>query len=83
MANHMDDDAKMIADIRVLHSKVLDLHNGVNALRKRYSDHDLIRYAEFDQVTGDAEKLYHIELWLRVIADALNDQELNRQKKAA
>ena len=71
----MDDDSKIIADIRVLHSKILDLHNGVNALRKRYPDQDLVRYAEIDQVRDDSEMLRQVELWLKVIADALSDQE--------
>ncbi len=75
MANrHLDDDTKMIADIRVLHSKIQELHHGVDTLRKRYPDQDLIRYADIDQVEDDAEKLRQIHTWLRVIADALSDQ---------
>lgn len=80
---HLDDHTKMIADIRVLHSKILDLHNGINALRHRYPDQDLIRYAEIDQVKEDAEKLRQMHVWLEVILDALHDQELNHQKHAA
>ena len=65
----------MIADIRVLHSKVTDLHSGVNALRQRYADQDLTRYAEIAQVKDDAEKMRQICAWLGIIADALNDRE--------
>jgi hypothetical protein len=80
---HLDDHTKMIADIRVLHSKILDLHNGINELRHRYPDQDLIRYAEIAQVKEDAEKLRQMHVWLEVIADALNDQVLNHREKAA
>ena len=80
---HLDDHTKMIADIRVLLSKILDLHNGINTLRHRYPDQDLIRYAEIDQVREDSEKLRQMHVWLEVVADALNDQELNHQKRAA
>ena len=67
----------------MLHSKILDLHNGINALCHRYPDQDLIRYAEIAQVKEDAEKLRQMHVWLEVIADALNDQVLNHREKAA
>jgi hypothetical protein len=77
---HIDEDAKMIADIRVLHSKVQDLHSGVIALRERYADQDLTRYAEVGQVRGDAEMLRQISAWLGIITDALNDRESTKQR---
>jgi hypothetical protein len=70
----------MISDIRGLHAKVLELHNGVNAVRRRYPDQDLMRYAEISEVMGDAEKLHEICVWLSVIADALHDQELKKEE---
>ena len=48
--------------------------HGVNTLRKRYPDQDLIRYADIDQVEDDAEKLRQMHTWLRVIADVLSHQ---------
>jgi hypothetical protein len=71
---NLDHDAKMIADIRVLSSKVEDLYNGVNALRKRYPDQDLIKYGEIDNLKDASEKLRQINVWLQVMADALSDR---------
>ena len=80
---HLDDHTKMIADIRVLHSKILDLQSGVNALRHRYPDQDLIRYAENHQIKEDAEMLRQITNWLGTLTDALNDQEIKHRNDAA
>ena len=67
----------------MLHSKILGLQIGVNALRHRYPDQDLIRYAENHQIKEDAEMLRQIKIWLGTLADALNDQELKHRNDAA
>lgn len=75
----MEDDAKMISDIRAMHAKVMDLHAEYNALRERYTAQDLLKYAELAQVRKDAEQLRELYTWLAVVMDALDD----REKKSA
>ena len=83
---HMEDEAKMIADIRAVHQKLIDLVAGMNDVRERYTDQDLVRYADVGQVRLDAKRLHDMAVWLGSIADSLNDREVmkngNHQKSA-
>lgn len=77
----LDRDSKMIADIRVLHAEVLALCNGLAALRTRYTDHDLLKFAEIDVIREDAEKLKVVYSWLKVMEDALSDRKPKGAKR--
>ena len=43
--------------------------------RERYSDQDLIRYAEVGEIQGDVDKLERVERWLRILLDALSSRQ--------
>jgi hypothetical protein len=78
MPRHIEDEAKMIADIRVLHEKVIELSAGIADLRLHYTDQELAKYAEIAQVRFDAKLLHRMVAWLGTIADALSDREVKK-----
>lgn len=78
MPKHIEDDFHRIADIRLLHGKVMDLYNGMNALRAKYPDQDLLKFADtshLGELHDAAEKLRQVVSWIAVLTDALSDRE--------
>jgi hypothetical protein len=71
---NLDREVKMISDVRVLHAKLRDLYGGFKATRQLYTDQELIKYAEIDQVRNSAEQLREMHAYMQVMLDALSNR---------
>jgi hypothetical protein len=49
-------EARVIADLRIMHSMVSQLYNHVRDLHDRYSEQDVIRYADQELLTLDIRR---------------------------
>lgn len=60
--------ARVIGDLRIMHAKVDELHEVVNALRERHSHAEIFTYAErelLDQDIARADEIYLFFLALK------------------
>jgi hypothetical protein len=71
---NLDREVTMISDVRVLHAKLRDLYSGFIATRKLYTDQELIKYADPNQVRDSAEKLREMHVYMQVMLDALSNR---------
>ncbi len=49
-------EARVIADLRIMHSMVSQLYNHVRDLHDRYTEQDIIRYADQELLTIDIRR---------------------------
>lgn len=57
------EEARIVSDLRIMHSKVDELYNVVMALRKRHHEGDVVKYADQPVLTEDIQKVDEIYLW--------------------
>ena len=47
---------RLIADLRVMHTKVNELHSIVEYLRRRHAESDIVKYADYEVLADDIRK---------------------------
>jgi hypothetical protein len=57
------EEIRMVSDLRIMHAKVDELYQLVDALKKRHSDADIVKYADQPILTEDIRKVDEIYLW--------------------
>jgi hypothetical protein len=57
------EEVRAVSDLRIMHSKVDELHQIVSALRKRHDEASIIKYADQPVLTEDIQKVDSIYLW--------------------
>jgi hypothetical protein len=57
------DEIRIVADLRIMHSKVDELYQVVNALRQRHDESATVKYADQPVLTEDIRKVDEIYLW--------------------
>ena len=57
------EEVRAVSDLRIMHSKVDELHQIVSALRKRHDEASTIKYADQPVLTEDIQKVDSIYLW--------------------
>jgi hypothetical protein len=57
------DEVRTVSDLRIMHSKVDELYQIVNALKLRYDEAATIKYADQPVLTEDIRKVDEIYLW--------------------
>ena len=57
------DEIRLIADLRVMHAKVDELHHMITTLQKRYAEADIVRYADQELLAREIEQVDHLYLW--------------------
>jgi hypothetical protein len=57
------EEIRIVSDLRIMHAKVDELHQLVDALKKRHSESDIVRYADQPILTEDIRKMDEIYLW--------------------
>ena len=57
------EEIRLIADLRVMHTKVTELHSIVEYLKKRHTDSDIVKYADYGAMADDIRKSDVIYLW--------------------
>lgn len=57
------EEIRLIADLRVMHAKVDELHHMVNTLKNRYDETDIVRYADQELLAREIEQVDQLYLW--------------------
>jgi hypothetical protein len=57
------EEVRIVSDLRIMHAKVDELHQLVDALKKRHSEPDIVKYADQPILTEDIGKVDEIYLW--------------------
>lgn len=71
------EEIRLIADLRVMHAKVNELHHMITTLQERYDETEIVRYADQELLTREIEQVDQIYLWFLKLKE-----EQQRRKKA-
>lgn len=70
------EEVRIIADLRVMHAKVNELHHMMDTLKDRYDESEIVRYSDQELLTREIQEVDEIYLWF------LKLKEEQRLKKA-
>jgi len=70
------DEIRLIADLRVMHSKVSELYGIVEYLKKRHAESDIVKYADYEVLSEDIRKSDAIYLWFVGVKEARDSAAL-------
>ena len=54
---------RLVCDLRIMHSKVDELHQVVEKLKHRHSEADIVKYADYDVLGENIRRVDEIYLW--------------------
>jgi hypothetical protein len=57
------EEVRLVSDLRVMHSKVDELHHVVENLKRRHSHQDIFQYADAAVLAEDIRRVDEIYLW--------------------
>jgi hypothetical protein len=57
------EDMRLVSDLRIMHLKVDELHHVVENLKRRHSEADVVRYADYDALADNIRKVDETYLW--------------------
>jgi len=57
------DEVRLVSDLRIMHSKVDELHQIVANLKRRHSGEDIRKYADHPVLNEDIARVDEIYLW--------------------
>lgn len=63
------DEIRLVSDLRVMHSKVDELFNVVESLKRRHHPLDIQRYADRKVLNDDIDRVDEIYLWFLKLKD--------------
>ena len=73
------EEVRTVSDLRVMHAKVDELYQIVSALKERYAETAIIKYADQPVLTKDIQKVDEIYLWfVRLKEEAISQRGVNR-----
>ncbi|HZQ91300.1 MAG TPA: hypothetical protein VFA60_05870 [Terriglobales bacterium] len=58
------DEVRLVADLRIMHSKVEELYQVVMRLKQRHPESDIRKYADQSALETDIHEVDQIYLWL-------------------
>lgn len=57
------EEVRLVSDLRIMHSKVDELHQIVTALKQRHDETAIVKYADQPILTNDIHRVDEIYLW--------------------
>lgn len=63
------DEIRLVSDLRVMHSKVDELFNIVESLKRRHDAREIQRYADRKVLNDDIDRVDEIYLWFLKLKD--------------
>jgi hypothetical protein len=69
------EEVRTVSDLRIMHAKVDELYHIVSALKERYDETAIIKYADQPVLTKDIQKVDEIYLWfVRLKEEAISQR---------
>jgi hypothetical protein len=63
------DEVRIVADLRIMHSKVDELHQIVQNLKRRHSQADIHKYADEPVLNEDIARVDELYLWFLALKE--------------
>lgn len=57
------EETRLVSDLRIMHSKVNELHSVVENLKHRHHGADIVKYADYEALGEDIRKVDETYLW--------------------
>jgi hypothetical protein len=69
------EEVRTVSDLRIMHAKVDELHQIVSALKERYDESAIVKYADQPVLTKDIQRVDEIYLWfVRLKEESISQQ---------
>jgi hypothetical protein len=74
------DEVRIVSDLRIMHSKVDELHQIVENLKRRHSQADIHKYADQPVLNEDIARVDELYLWFLSLKEE-NQRQLRIKKR--
>ena len=74
------DEVRIVSDLRIMHSKVDELHQIVENLKRRHSQADIHKYADQPVLNEDIARVDELYLWFLSLKEE-NQRQLRIEKR--
>ena len=69
------EEVRTVSDLRIMHAKVDELYQIVSALKQRYDETAIVKYADQPVLTKDIQRVDEIYLWfVRLKEESISQQ---------
>jgi hypothetical protein len=69
------EEVRTVSDLRIMHAKVDELYHTVSALKERYDESVVVKYADQPVLTKDIQRVDEIYLWfVRLKEESISQQ---------
>jgi hypothetical protein len=69
------EEVRSVSDLRIMHAKVDELYHIVSALKERYDESAIVKYADQPVLTKDIQRVDEIYLWfVRLKEESMSQQ---------
>jgi hypothetical protein len=69
------DEVRLVSDLRIMHSKVDELYQIVNNLKRRHSGADIHKYADQPVLNEDIARVDEIYLWFVTLKEQVGNKK--------
>ena len=70
------EEVRLVSDLRIMHSKVDELHSVVENLRRRHNEAEIVKYADYDVLADDIRNADEIYLWFVKVKEERDNARL-------
>jgi hypothetical protein len=77
------EEVRLVSDLRIMHSKVDELHHVVDNLKRRHSHQDIFQYADVPVLAEDIRRVDEIYRWFVKLKEEAERQGHNVGKLAS
>ena len=68
------DEVRLVSDLRIMHSKVVELYQVITNLKRRHSESDIHKYADQPVLSEDIANVDEIYLWFVSLKEENNNK---------
>jgi len=70
------EETRLVSDLRIMHSKVTELHTIVENLKHRHHEAEIVKYADYEALGEDIRKVDEIYLWFVKVKEQRDGSKL-------
>lgn len=70
------EETRLVGDLRIMHSKVDELHHVVENLKHRHQETDIVKYADYEALGEDIHKVDETYLWFVKVKEQRDGSKL-------
>src|SRR5438874_9218865 len=70
------EEIRLVSDLRIMHSKVDELNNVVQNLKRRHSEADILKYSDYEVLSHNIHTVDEIYLWFVKVKEERDGSKL-------